>query len=194
MQVVTTFANTHADGAGNVERFIDGEQLLLWLGEVQWLGVEADPASVTDADAVEARQLRDAVVTVLLAHVDDSSVTADQALEAESRLARAGRRYPVIADINCVTASLRPADGGVPGVLATVLCAATEVALSGQWPRVKACRNEPCHTAFVDRSRNTSGAYCSPQCASQASMRAYRARRRRDASVDPAQLGREHEA
>jgi predicted RNA-binding Zn ribbon-like protein len=59
-----------------------------------------------------------------------------------------------------------------------VLAAATELALSGQWARIKACRNEPCHFAFFDRSKNTSAGYCSTQCSSQASMRAYRARRK----------------
>jgi predicted RNA-binding Zn ribbon-like protein len=57
------------------------------------------------------------------------------------------------------------------------LVAAIELALSGQWARIKACRNEPCHFGFFDRSKNTSGGYCSTQCSSRASMRAYRARK-----------------
>ena len=52
------------------------------------------------------------------------------------------------------------------------------VALGGGWPRVKACRNEPCHRAFIDHSRNTSAAYWRTRCSSQSPMRAYRARRR----------------
>jgi predicted RNA-binding Zn ribbon-like protein len=66
----------------------------------------------------------------------------------------------------------------VAGAFAGVLAAATELALSGQWARIKACRNEPCHFAFFDRSKNTSAGYCSTQCSSQASMRAYRARKK----------------
>jgi predicted RNA-binding Zn ribbon-like protein len=182
---VVAFANTHVDGAGHVEQFADADTLSAWLHGVAWLGVEPEPEpdSVTDADAVEARQLRDALVTVLLAHVDDPTVSDADAARAEVSLHRAGRRYPVVADLGLAGARLRPVDAGLPGVLAHVLGAATEIALSGQWPRMKACRNEPCHTAFVDRSKNTSGAYCSPQCASQASMRAYRARRRKAAET-----------
>ena len=113
-----------------------------------------------------------------------SSSEGTQPLErAEIALHRAGRRSPGGADLGLTGASVTPVGGGLPGVLAHVLGAATEIALSGQWPRMKACRNEPCHTAFVDRSKNTSGAYCSPQCASQASMRAYRARLRTAANT-----------
>lgn len=177
-----TFANTHADGGGAVERFADAEHLHAWLGEVGWLGAEPGRNVTTDADAAEARQLRDALVTVLLEHANDPAVTDTDLAQAETLLSRAGQRYPVAADIDRAGARLRPIQDGLPGTLARVLAAAGELALAGDWPRVKACRNQPCHLAFVDRTRNTSAGYCSPQCASQASMRAYRARRRADPS------------
>lgn len=43
---------------------------------------------------------------------------------------------------------------------------------------VKACRNQPCHFGFFDRTRNSSAGFCSPGCSSQASMRAYRQRKK----------------
>jgi predicted RNA-binding Zn ribbon-like protein len=52
----------------------------------------------------------------------------------------------------------------------------TELALPSTWKRFKACRNEGCHFAFYDRSRNTSGAYCSSTCSTQVGMRNYRER------------------
>lgn len=183
--VVLAFVNTHADGAGNPERFGAGDRLLEWLAEVNWLGSDPTPHGASDADAAEVRECRDALLTVLLAHAHDPAVTDADLEQAELRVQRAGRRYPVATEINEAGARLLPVDDtGLPGVLARVFAAAAELALAGQWPRVKACRNEPCHTAFTDRTRNTSAVYCSPQCASQASMRAYRARRR-DARTTP---------
>lgn len=60
----------------------------------------------------------------------------------------------------------------------TVLAAATEVAQHGDWARIKACCNSPCHFGFFGRTRNRAARYCSPGCGSQASMRAYRRRKR----------------
>ena len=177
LDLVLAFANTHADAGDRVERFTDAEGLTSWLGEVAWGG--AVPArTVTDSDVVEARELRDALVTVLLSHSHDAA-TSDAAVQAaEAILERAGDRCPVTARLSGAEARLGPGCGGVAGAFAGVLAAATELALSGQWARIKACRNEPCHFAFFDRSKNTSAGYCSTQCSSQASMRAYRARKK----------------
>jgi predicted RNA-binding Zn ribbon-like protein len=177
LALVLAFANTHADAGDRVERFTDAEGLTAWLGDVAWSG--AEPArTVTDSDVVEARELRDALVTVLLSHSNDPG-TLDQAVRsAEAILERAGDKCPVAVRLSGAEARLGPGCGGVAGAFAGVLAAATELALSGQWARIKACRNEPCHFAFFDRSKNTSAGYCSTQCSSQASMRAYRARKK----------------
>jgi predicted RNA-binding Zn ribbon-like protein len=176
LELVLAFANTHADAGDRVERFTDTAGLTSWLGEVAWSG--AEPArTVTDSDVVEARELRDAMVTVLLSH---SSAASDPAVRsAEAILERAGDKCPVAVRLSGAEARLGPGCSGVAGAFAGVLAAATELALSGQWARIKACRNEPCHFAFFDRSKNTSAGYCSTQCSSQASMRAYRARKKR---------------
>lgn len=177
--VVLTFANTHPDGGGRTERFVDADGLRGWLGQNDWLGAAPTRAPITDADAAEARELRDALVTVLLVHSRTADITTEQVDEAESVLRRAAERYPVMAQIDRGGARLQPARDGVPGTLGAVLAAVGELSLAGDWSRVKACRNEPCHFAFVDKTRNTSAAFCSPECASQSSMRAYRARRRK---------------
>jgi predicted RNA-binding Zn ribbon-like protein len=45
--------------------------------------------------------------------------------------------------------------------------------------RLRVCQGERCRDVFVDRSRNRSRRYCSPQvCGNRASVAAYRARRR----------------
>jgi predicted RNA-binding Zn ribbon-like protein len=74
--------------------------------------------------------------------------------------------------------TLRPAQDGVPGALASILAAVTELAQSGTWSRVKACRNPPCHVGFYDTTRNESATYHSPRCRSMVSMRTYRERKK----------------
>jgi predicted RNA-binding Zn ribbon-like protein len=179
--VVLEFANTHPDGGGRPERFGDAAGLRSWLDEVTWLDLRpesGDPTTLTDADALEALELRDALVTVLLTHSDDPNLTEGTATEAEALLRRATQRYPLTADIDRHRARLWPLQNGLPGVLGRVLASIAELSLAGQWSRIKACRNPPCHFAFFDKTRNTSAGFCSPQCASQSSMRAYRQRQR----------------
>jgi predicted RNA-binding Zn ribbon-like protein len=184
LELLLAFANTHADAGDRVERFTDAEGLTTWLSEVAWSG--AEPArTVTHSDVVEARELRDALVTVLLSHSSDPATPEPQIRSAEAILERAGERYPVAVRLSGLEARLGPGCSGVAGAFAGVLAAATELALSGQWARIKACRNEPCHFAFFDRSKNTSAGYCSTQCSSQASMRAYRARKKEALAESP---------
>ena len=185
--VVLEFANTHADAGGRVERLRSAETLGTWLQEVDWFGATPELEVLTDADAAEVRQLRDALVTMLLAHGGDPDIPAEETRRAEALMRRAGQRYPVTMEVDGNGARLLPLHGGLPGTLARVLGAASELAFAGDWSRLKACRNEPCHFAFADRTRNTSAAYCSPQCASQASMRAYRARQK--AAAAPKERG-----
>jgi predicted RNA-binding Zn ribbon-like protein len=183
VDTVLRFVNTHADGGGRPERFGDGAALGRWLQET---GTDrpASPnaTSPSDADAAGARELRDALVTVLLAHSDDDAVGGDAVAEAEAYLRSIAERFPLTPVIGAHGAHVVSAQTGVPHLLGTVLAAVVEVALTGDWARVKACRNPPCHFGFFDRSRNSSAGFCSAACRSQASMRAYRARRRADAT------------
>lgn len=167
-ELVLAFVNTRPiDGAP--ERLGDGAAAAEWLAEVGLLG----GARVTGADAAAARELRDALVRVLLVH---AGAEVDPA--AEEHLRRSGELHPVLPIVTATTAGFRPAQPGVPGAFGRILAAAAELALRGTWPRLKACRNPPCHLGFYDRTRNTSAAYCNPRrCGTQVAMRAYRARR-----------------
>jgi len=160
----------HADAGGRTKRFADVEGLREWLTENGM-----DDAAV--ADVADVRALRDALVTVLLGHsggpgTDDAALAA-----AEEHLSRAAVRHPLLATVDRRGAHLSPAQGGLPGAVGRVLAAMAELALTDTWVRLKACRNQHCHLAFHDRSRNTSGAYCSPRCSTQVAMRAHRRRR-----------------
>ena len=157
-EVVLDFANTHARADGLHD----------------WLHGNGAGATA-ELDAVE--RLRDALVIVLLAHSHDPDTGEAEVGAAEAHLREAARRHPLVTAVDRGGAHLGPAQPGVGGALGRVLAAITELALAGAWPRVKACRNTSCHRAFYDRSRNTSGAYCSTGCSTQVNMRAYRRRR-----------------
>jgi len=172
-EIVLDFANTHADRFGRTERFGDATGLSAWLAENGFAEAAAD---VTAADAGAVRELRDALITVLLGHSGDPRTSAESLEEAENLLRRTAVRYPLVTVVDRAGAHLVPAHRGLPGALGSVFAAMTELALAGTWNRLKACRN--CHFAFYDRSRNTSGAYCSNTCSTQVGMRNYRERHR----------------
>jgi predicted RNA-binding Zn ribbon-like protein len=167
------FVNTHDHQGRLPDRFADVAGLQEWLG---CLLPPINDAVVTIADAAEAREIRDALVTVMLTHADASGVSEDELVGAEQALQRASQRFPLQANITRAHAGLMSVQPALAGVLGTVLVAVVELAQSNNWNRVKACRN--CHHGFVDNSRNLSAAFCSTQCKSQAGMRAYRSRQR----------------
>ena len=76
--------------------------------------------------------------------------------------------------------ALEPARRGVDGAVATLLGILHEAQLSGDWSRMKACRQ--CEYAFFDRSKNRSAAWCAMSiCGNRTKNRAYyRRRSRRD--------------
>jgi predicted RNA-binding Zn ribbon-like protein len=172
--LVLGFVNTHGHLGRLPEQFADRAGLRDWLSQQQ--GLDSKVLVVTAADVIEAREIRDALVTVMVSHADAEAATADQLLVAEHALQRAAQRYPLQANITREGAGLSSAQAGVAGVIGSVLASVVELAQSGQWNRFKACRN--CHHSFVDQSRNASATFCRTSCKSQAGMRAYRSRQR----------------
>jgi predicted RNA-binding Zn ribbon-like protein len=74
------------------------------------------------------------------------------------------------------TTSLVPASRGADAAAAALLAAVHEARLTGQWSRMKPCRE--CTYVFYDRSKNRSAAWCSMSiCGNRTKNRAYRARR-----------------
>ncbi|MCV7427876.1 CGNR zinc finger domain-containing protein [Mycobacterium montefiorense] len=168
------FANTHDHRGRLPDRFSDVAGLQVWLTAQQ---SSADGAAVvTPADVIEAREIRDALVTVLLTHADAGDATEAELVATEHALRRVAHRYPLEANITRDGAGLVSTQPGLAGVLGTILAAVVELSQSGAWDRLKACRN--CHHAFADQSRNWSATFCRAQCRSQAGMRAYRSRHR----------------
>ncbi|MBE1484842.1 CGNR zinc finger domain-containing protein [Plantactinospora soyae] len=149
-------------------------------GLAEWLARVGRPDRdlvVTNADTVAADELRSTFVTIFRAHAgcadSDTSVS-----EAEAYLHRIAERYPLTAKISSDGCTLVPAQTGVPGAFGALFAAAADLAGRGGWSRLKVCKNPTCHTGFFDKTRNSSGLYCSTACGSQMSMRAYRSRRK----------------
>jgi len=171
--LVLGFANTHGHLGRLPERFADSAGLRDWLSQQP---VDSKVLVITAADVIEAREIRDALVTVMVSHADAEAASADELVVAEQALQRAAQRYPLQANITREGAGLSSAQPGLAGVIGSVLASVIELAQSGQWNRFKACRN--CHHSFVDQSRNASATFCRTSCKSQAGMRAYRSRQR----------------
>jgi hypothetical protein len=178
-ELVLGFVNTHDHGGRLPDRFNDTVGLQDWLAAQQSAGGTSSSAVITPADVIEAREIRDALVTILLTHADADGASEDELLDAEHALRRAANRYPLEAVITRTGAGLRSWQPGLAGVLGSVLAAVVELSQSGAWNRLKACRN--CHHGFADHSRNWSANFCRTQCKSQAGMRAYRSRQRNKA-------------
>jgi predicted RNA-binding Zn ribbon-like protein len=68
---------------------------------------------------------------------------------------------------------------GVDGAIARLMAMVAAGVESGRWERLKACPRDECEWAFYDRSKNSSGRWCSMEsCGNIEKARAFRARRR----------------
>jgi predicted RNA-binding Zn ribbon-like protein len=174
-ELVLGFVNTRPTGNGEPERMSDAPALRQWM---ETAGLDGDgDLRVTDADAAVARELRAALVALLLSHVgveEHEGAVAD----AEDHLRRAAALYPLVAVLTESGCELVPSQHGVPGAFGSLFAALSQVTASGLWPRMKMCRNLPCHVSFLDKTRNSAGLYCSAACSSQVSMRSYRQRQK----------------
>jgi predicted RNA-binding Zn ribbon-like protein len=170
LQLVCDFVNS-------VELEDGGDELADGRGLVRWLsahGLAGEHARATDADAAEARVLREALRDLMRANNGDP---ADRAAAA-ALLDASGRRAALAVRFDTGSIRLVPRERGVRGALGVVLGAAGEAMADGSWRRAKACRSETCRWAFVDRSRNQSRQWCSMSvCGNRAKARAFRERR-----------------
>ena len=173
--LVLGFVNTRPTGNGEPERMSDAAALLRWI-EAAGLGGDGE-LRVTDADAAVARELRAALVSLLLGHVGVEEREGALA-DAEDHLRRAASLYPLVAVVTESGCELVPSQDGVPGAFGSLFAALSQATASGLWPRMKMCRNMPCHVSFLDKTRNSAGLYCSAACSSQVSMRSYRQRQK----------------
>ena len=127
----------------------------------------------TAADLREARELREALRTLLAAHndVDGDVAGASSVLDRVARKARLGVCFAG-GELR-----LEPLAGGIKGALGAIVGDVARAMSDGTWPRMKACRADDCRWAYVDTAKNQSRAWCSMQsCGNRAKVRAYRER------------------
>ena len=146
-----------------------------WLAE---RGLMDASAVVSAADLERALDVREGLRAVLL---QNNGLPLDE--EAVERLDRAvgraavrvrfapGRDPELVADCE-----------GVDGAIARLMAIVAAAVEHGRWERLKACPREECEWAFYDRSKNSSGRWCSMEsCGNIEMARAFRERRRRGA-------------
>jgi predicted RNA-binding Zn ribbon-like protein len=170
LELLQRFINTHNhDFPLDWDRIGTAEKAQAWLREKGLLGVDD---TVSDAGAEQLREFREALRALVIAHQHERPDAAAAAV-VRAAAASAGLR---IAVEDTGRTSLEPARGGVDGVVATLLGILHEAQLTGDWSRMKGCRQ--CEYAFFDRSKNRSAAWCAMSiCGNRTKNRAYYRRR-----------------
>ena len=171
LELLQRFINTHNhDLPLEWDRIGTAPSARAWLGEKRLI---APGDRITEADAARLRELREALRALVVAN---QRGFPDPAALETIRGAAGVARLGVVIDERGRTA-LEPAAGGVHGAVATLLGILHEAQLSGDWVRMKGCRQ--CEYAFYDRSKNRSAAWCAMSiCGNRTKNRAYYQRRR----------------
>jgi predicted RNA-binding Zn ribbon-like protein len=145
-----------------------------WLNSAltQWsaaTGQAAHQLELTEPDLVELRSLRDELQRFVRREPD---------AETRQLTSSAGLQAGMDGQVR-----VRPRGTGWRRVASITLIEILEAQRTDRWRRLKLCRNRRCSAAFYDRSRNNSGVWHDvQQCGNAANLRAYRARRRTQAT------------
>ncbi|MFC8125842.1 CGNR zinc finger domain-containing protein [Streptomyces sp. NPDC057302] len=147
--------------------------------------------TLTEEDLPKLRQLREQLRRALHSRcgtADGESGTAHDE-SGTARFTSCALQVNLHGDAALTT---EPEGEGWRWLTSAVLCEALLAQTTGEWRRLKICRNERCATAFYDRSRNNSGVWHSTRdCGNAANLRASRRRRREGAEAEPAPGGQE---
>jgi len=178
LALVQQFVNTYdvEDGADQVG---DPERLRAWLARSGLLGTDERLGA---ADHQRAVEVREALRAVLLANagapLDGGSV------ETLNRASRNSRLLVRFHPDGRTTLEADPV--GVEGAIGRLLAAVHTSMADGTWPRFKACRNDECHWAYYDHSKNRSRRWCAmDSCGNAMKARSYRRRKRAAGGVGP---------
>ena len=171
LELLQRFINSYNhDFPREWDRIGSKEEAKAWLLQK---GLIAPQDQVSAAKAARLRELREAIRALAIAnHGGDPGTRALDVIREASRVAA----LRVTVDDRGRTA-LEAERGGVDGAVATLLGILYEAQLSGEWARMKACRE--CGYTFFDRSKNRSAAWCAMSiCGNRTKNRAYYRRRR----------------
>jgi predicted RNA-binding Zn ribbon-like protein len=172
LDVVRLFVNT-LDLETHEDALSDPAATAGWFAE---RGLLPDGEELTEADVRQAREMREALRKLLLAH--NGAPLEPAAVEAVNGAAKSAElvvRFDERGD-----AGLVPVRPGVDGALGRLLAIVFRAMADGSWERLKACPADDCEWAFYDWSKNASGTWCDMAvCGNRAKARAYRERRQR---------------
>jgi predicted RNA-binding Zn ribbon-like protein len=173
LELLQRFINTHNhDFPPGWDRIGTPAKARAWLREKRLI---APGDRVTEADVARLRELREAIRALVIAR-GEPAATATEIIRGVSGAAR----LSVAIDDSGRTV-LEPERDGVDGAVATLLGILHEAQLTGDWARMKACRQ--CEYAFYDRSKNRSAAWCAMSiCGNRTKNRAYYRRRQSTAT------------
>jgi predicted RNA-binding Zn ribbon-like protein len=171
LELLQRFINSHNhDFPPEWDRIGTPERARAWLRQKRLV---APDDRISDADAARLRELREAIRALAMANRGGQPTAAATDVVREASRS-AGLR---VAIDDAGRTALEPEPGGVEGAVATLLGILHEAQLTGQWPRLKGCRQ--CGYAFFDRSKNRSAAWCAMSiCGNRTKNRAYHRRRR----------------
>jgi predicted RNA-binding Zn ribbon-like protein len=131
---------------------------------------------VGPTDLRRAIDFREALRAVLLAN-NDGEAPEPAAVAVLNRIAQRAKLVTHFDERG--TAALEPVSGSVDGALGRLLAIVHDAIETGDWRRLKACRNDTCLWAFYDTSKNRSRHWCSmDSCGSQVKARTYRQRKK----------------
>ncbi len=144
-------------------------------------GFDLDGASLSEADLVQLRELRGALVVLLDPDRDDAALAPAWAV-----LDALALRAPVsIAFAAGPSTSLRPAGEAGQRVVAQLLADVQMAIVDGRWGRLRLCAYEPCAVAFYDATRSRTQRWHSYKtCGNRVNVAAHRAHMRSGRTPD----------
>jgi predicted RNA-binding Zn ribbon-like protein len=170
LELLQRFVNSYNhDFPPDWDRIGTAEKAQEWLRQKRLVG---PTDRISDADVTRLRELREALRELAIANQGGTAgAAATDVIRRAARMARLG-----VAVDSTGRTTLEPAGHGVDAAVATLLGILHEAQLTGQWPRLKGCRQ--CEYAFFDRSKNRSAAWCAMSiCGNRTKNRAYYRRR-----------------
>jgi predicted RNA-binding Zn ribbon-like protein len=171
LALVQRFINTYNhDLPREYDRLGTAARAQAWLRET---GLVPSHTRVSAAGVVQLRELREAFRGLVMAN--QAVPLGAPAGSTLRKAARTARLRVAFDDVG--RTSLEADRPGVDAAVATLLGILHEAQLTGDWPRLKGCRQ--CGYAFFDRSKNRAATWCSMSiCGNRAKNRTYRRRER----------------
>ncbi|GHJ34561.1 hypothetical protein Sm713_01700 [Streptomyces sp. TS71-3] len=186
LALVQELINTHAVERGpGADLLADRAPAQEWLAGAarQWAesrGADAPQVSLSDADVEALRDLRALVVEMLAVPFDERPAGAPGPFAGLT-----GRAPVVLVSDPQGRVGLMPSGTGLGWLESAVWSEILLAQQSGEWARLKLCRESGCRSAFYDTSRNSSGVWHNVRtCGNIANLRAARDRKKQRTTAD----------